>query len=215
MTDPAATPQMRRIFADIERRLRNLEGAPQLQRASFAGGTIAALDDDGTRVAEFGLLADGKYGLSINEGDDQRALLYVNHDRGYYLPVLEHAFTQAASGVIVTSGSFTTCFTALVPVPLAPTLILAVAATCDAATTGELRLVLSTGPTSDVATLAAGVQTSTQYQWEYGGAIGLGTSGFFVNVQARRTGGAGNVFIHFPRPLRQTAVYGVGTAGGL
>ncbi len=214
MPDPTTTPDVLRMLQDIDRRLRALEAAPQLQRASLTGGTITALNDDDVRVAEFGRLVDGKYGIAVNEADAKRSLLYVNDEDGYWLPVLEHGFSAAGVGVNITSGSFAIAHTALVPVPLGRILVVVVDCVTDAGTTGELRLRLSTGETSDVKTLPAGATTGTSFRWDYGGDIGLGIDGFFVYVEARRTGGAGNVNVRNPRPLREASSY-AGTPGGL
>lgn len=214
MADLASTPDLRRILQDIDRRLRNLEGAPQLQRASLTGGKITALNADGDRVAEYGELAGGGYGVAVNDADTLNTLLLVNDIDGVHVPVIEHAWQKANDSVAVTSGSFVTAWATLIPVPLARCITATITVVTGAGTTGEVRLTAVGIGSTTAKTCPAGAQTDATFSWDLGTNLGLGVSGVLINVEARRTGGANSVAVFEPLSLRESSAY-TAVVGGL
>lgn len=215
MTDPTNTPSLRQIFSEIERRLRALEGAPQLDNSSLRDGRITILNAAGTRVAEYGKAAGGGYGIAVNEAASLGTLLFVNDADGFFFPALEHAFVAADDKVTVTSGSFVTTHRAVIPNPMARVLRADIVATADVATTGELRVRLSTGETTATKALPAGAQTDCSLRWAHLRDIGSNSTTFVtLEVQARRVSGAGNVFVYRPPSLTQSSIF-TSAVGGL
>src|SRR5690606_9353405 len=123
MSDLANSPSLARMLGDLERRIRALEGAPQLQRASLTGGAITALNDLDQRVAEFGQLVGGGYGLAVNDSDNLQSLMIVSDDEGWLVPYQHHPVRDANDFVAVTSGSFVTVYRCYIPVPVAHVLL--------------------------------------------------------------------------------------------
>ncbi|MGE0344168.1 MAG: hypothetical protein AB7O86_14010 [Porticoccaceae bacterium] len=214
MGDLTTSPDLARTIAELERRIRTLETASQLQRSSLTGGTITALNDSGDRVAEFGQLVGGNYGFAVNDALSAQTLLLVDDARGVSVPVIEHAWLKADDFTVVTSGAFTTLFRCHVSVPLAQVYSVTVVVTTAVATTGEVRLNIPGFGTTNAKTCPAAAQTDAVFAWDPGMALGLGSTPFDIEVQARRTSGAGNVNVYTPYPIRESSAYPA-VAGGV
>lgn len=214
MADPAVPQTLADRLAALERRLASLERSPQLQNSSLTGGTITALNDSGQRVAEFGQLAGGNYGFAVNDALSTQTILLVDDARGVSVPVIEHAWLKADDFTVVTSGSFTTLFRCHVSVPLAQVYSVTVVVTTAVATTGEVRLNIPGFGTTNAKSCPAAAQTDAVFAWDPGMALGLGSTPFDIEVQARRTSGAGNVNVYTPYPIRESSAYPA-VAGGV
>lgn len=117
-------------------------------------------------------------------------------DQGIIHPVYHLPAYEANNFVPVTSGSFTTVWQGgMVGCP-SPAVGFDTQAGCDPGTTGEARLVMNHSggtSTSGVQSLSAGTFTSINYRWDHGVEL---RDSFTIELQARRTGGAGNVNVY-------------------
>lgn len=213
MGEVAVNPTLQAMFREIDRRLRALESAPQLQNSSLTGGSIVALNDVNQRVAEFGALVGGDYGFAVNEALSLRTLMLVTDAEGWTVPVWQHAWRSASASVTVTSGTFTPVYRTVIPVPMSTVIATQVTVITDAATTGELRLTIEGVTSTSVKTLPANVQTDTSFAWAHGRDIGLGAAPMSMMVEARRTSGAGNVYVFAPNPLESSSGYAPSPGG--
>ncbi|MFN0028414.1 MAG: hypothetical protein ACKV2O_14730 [Acidimicrobiales bacterium] len=200
---------------EVERRLRALERAPQLQNSSLTGGKVTALNDAGQRVAEFGKLAGGGYGIAVNDSGSLVTLIGVQDDTGWIAPGLVYPWRKITDGVVVTSPTFVTTYRTNILDLGGNTIVTAVSCFCPAATTGELRLSLPGFGSTANKVLAAGVTTVTQFRWLHG--IALGAFSPELNVEVRRTAGAGNIDVFEPDPIavRSNLLVTGATSGGI
>lgn len=185
----------------LERQVRALR-APQLQNSSLTGGKITALNDTGQRVAEYGSLVGGGYGLAVNDADTLESLFIMSDDDGLVTPDRHHNWRDATNGFVnVTAGAFTPVYRTVVLLPVARVVRCVVTTIQAAATTGELRLTIEGVASTSTKTLPAGVQTETVFMWAHGQSIGLGGFAQSWVLEARRTAGAGNVTVYEPDGL--------------
>lgn len=201
-------------LADIERRLRAMERAPQLQDSSLTGGSITALNDAGQRVAEYGELVGGGYGFAVNDANTLNSVFVMNDSNGLSAPDRHHGWRDANASVNVTSATFVPVYRTLVLIPASRVVQVVVVTLQGAGTTGELRLSIGGVASTAVKTLPAGVQTDTIFMWAHGQPIGLGAAPQGWVLEARRTAGAGNVTVFEPDGLHESSIIAP-AAGGL
>lgn len=112
----------------------------------------------------------------------------------------------AGQYVEVTSATFVpTCHWNL-PAAFSDVLNAWVAVTSDASTTGEVRIREAvSGAVTDILTIPALANQSAYFEWLHGVHLGDTTCEF--QIQARRTGGSGNINVYSPRRfLLDTAI---------
>lgn len=161
---------------------------------------LAMHDADGDLRARLGLIDEpnNRYGILVLDADGVTARLQAD-ERGLLTPYLAAPFVAATGDFLpVTSATFVATHLAQIEQITHEGLYCWVTATSDAATTGEMRLRnVSTGAVTDAVSIPAGSGgTQYQFRWLHGSALSFGPAGF--EVQARRTGGAGDVNIYRP-----------------
>lgn len=211
-----------RWMADMERRMRTQETATRAALTSItdaAGKELVRLDKDGIKIydaagllrARFGYInASVGYGLSVF--DAAGGLRFEVNDQGHRDPWLDHPWRPSTPLYVpVTSGTFVDVFECRVDLITHGGVASWVQWATDAGTTGEVRLLLAAS-TSSAVTLAAASSGVQQFKWLHGQALGTGPALF--KIQARRTGGAGNVNI-YPAAGCQMADPGACDADGI
>jgi len=206
----------------LERQVADLHAARGLRRSTMSGGAVR-VTDGGDEVARIGV---GGYSGYAGERLNRRSvriqaaggglMFLATAEDGLVWPPVQAPFGRVNDGIAVTSGSFATYWQSYL-VLTAGTVNTVATCTADAATTGEVRLTVGgTGLASAPRAIAAGDQTDVVFAWDLAGlGVTLGT-GLFLNVQVRRTSGAGNVNTYLPRPAQMSdrVVFG-GTADGI
>ena len=201
MADLSVPPSIAAELADIKRRLRAMEGAPQLQNSSLTGGKITALNDDEQRVAEFGSLVGGGYGIAINDADTLNSVLLVNDENGMRAPGVPWAFRDSTAFLAVTSGTFELTYRTFAAILASSSVEVTVVLATDVGTTGEVRMGVQGGPYAATQSIGSGANLTFNWGWLHGLGFGLGSTGQHFVIEARRTGGAGNVYVFQPDPL--------------
>lgn len=216
-------------LAELERRLRILESSPQLTQSSIKDGALTTYDASTRRVVVVGKQPDtGKWGISVFDATTGNRVVYLgeygsglygmfvdrtpgdgvieaNTSDGIVSPWLSHAFRRLSDFVAVTSGSFVSTHEALVELIQSKAVRVRIPWTTDGGTTGEVRLFLN-GSATNVRSLSAGGSGEAEFKWLHGATLGTGPQ--FFQIQARRTGGAGNVNIYMPLGLTVGSNFG-------
>ena len=210
---------------DLEQRLRNLEQAVYdglfnrtlrnsvLPEGSVeilkAGNLVLRLDADGLSVLDAtGTLRvrvgyiDASAGYGVKVLSPASGTLFNATDDGLRFPALNTPWIPqigAFTGLLtpITSASFVNVYQAewsqITHLGFASTVV----CTSDAGTTGEFRISADAGGTTSSVTIpAASAGTSQAFEWLHG--LGLNTGPTSFRVQARRTGGAGNINVYLP-----------------
>jgi len=210
--------QLAAKLLEIEERLRALETAPRITSTSQRGGSYQLLDDDGNLVWTFGEYTRGlvtDYGIQsrVPDGSGGYTTSLEINGGGMEAPHIPLQFTKSNDFVAITSGSFTTVWIGYASLLVSDTLLWRSVCSCDAATTGEAKLIAVGELETDVISLAASAFTNTYWDWLHGYPQG---SSFSVSLQVRRTSGAGNVNVYAPSIVSQAGSAGtVSTPGGL
>lgn len=146
-------------------------------------------------------------------------LFVATRTHGLHRPVQQFEWREVNVFTAVTSGTFDTQYQSVVTWLPTTAVKVDVAVGTDAGTTGEVRLQINHGGTlynsSAISVPAASAPDYRTFKMDLDGlSVPIGTT-FFANVQARRTGGAGNVNVFEPLPLRtwDTAINGADTDG--
>jgi hypothetical protein len=209
-------------IADLERRIRNLETSPRLTQSSVKDGAVTFYDAATRRVVVIGKQPDtGKWGISVFDALTGNRVVYLgeygtnlygmfvdrtpgdgvieaNTSDGIISPWLTHPFRRLNDFVAVTSGTFVSTHEAAVELIQSKAARVRIPWTTDGGTTGEVRLFLN-GSATNARSLAAGGAGEAEFKWLHGATLGSGPQ--FFQIQARRTGGAGNVDIYMPLGL--------------
>lgn len=156
-------------------------------------GEITWFDIDTDRVEQ---------GIIVQRTDGKDMLAIGANGRGLLSPVMTYQPRRLNEFITVTSGVFTPVWQFIVPSIPSNSIQVRVVVGCDVGTTGEVRLSIAGVGTTATIPCASGTTTDTTFKWDTE-EIGLDISSqFFVNVEARRASGAGNVAVHMPYPLR-------------
>jgi hypothetical protein len=138
------------------------------------------------------------YGVSIF--DEAADLRFEVNDDGYRDPWLPHPMVVASAFTTTTSATFVPVYQGQVQIVTHKGVSISVVVNTDAGTTGEFRLKnTDTGTTTSTVSVPALGSVSQTFQWLHGSALGGGPVRF--DVEARRTGGAGNVTVFQPYTL--------------
>ena len=200
---------MARWMADMERRMRTQETATRGASTSISdddGNELVRLDRTGWSMfdiagdmrVKIGLIdvANSRYGILVLDADGLTQRFRVD-ERGIITPYLSAPLVDADTDfTVVTSAAWVVTHRAQFEIVTHEGLYCWVTATSDAATTGEFRLRnATTGATTEAKVIpAASAGTEQQFRWLHGIALDVGPAVF--EVQARRTGGAGNINIY-------------------
>jgi hypothetical protein len=201
-------------IVDLESRLKIMETTSRLQSSSIRDGLLSIGDASGVTRAEIGKFADGHYGIRTVLPDGTE--LFRSDERGIIVPPLAVTMTTLTGGTVpdaanTTNASFEVLYVGEVPSFVHQGLRLRIGYGSDAATTGEMEVIIHQFGGADLATSAvlsigAAANTSATLSWLHG--INLPGPRCFVQIAARRTGGAGNV-----RVTRPYGCYFVGPDG--
>lgn len=200
----------------LERRLRDLETAPQQPNRTQKGGSFKLIPPDGVPASlftfgEFTHPTTGEeyYGVVgyDNKGDVVLALregvegLQYPHEYAPWRP--DGGGTLSASGAakITTNAAFETLFETYMEIPAFDCFYTLIAVTTPVGTTGELKLVSSAGSTATYS-IGSGASGTVQFNWLHPFSVGWGDdtapATARIEVHARRTGGAGDVSVFWP-----------------
>jgi hypothetical protein len=199
-------------FKDMERRLRILEQTPRLNKASVRDGRTIFQDGDGNIVVLLGAIEDGVYGELIISKIGW-PLSWYDNQHGQIYPGETINFANATSLFPCTSGSFVPTFNAAVLTATSEALAVSVPWTTDVGTTGEVRLnnfVLG-GAVTSARSLPANSSGIETFCWLHQQPVG--STPFRPRVDARRTGGAGNVNIFEPYIATMSSAAALAAAG--
>jgi len=192
---------------DMERRLKVLEHSPALPFSSSRGGRVRLLDSDDNLMTVFGRFSDGSnefQGFVMYDVNGEPMIMVRSDREGIIHPLVQAVFVPSNSFTPVTSGTFVTTHR-LNPISIYyDVLRVAVQVGSDAATTGEVRLreVNSGLTTTALATTAGTIQLGV-FEWLHGVTPGSGNGDFVID--ARRTGGAGNINVYMPNEAAFTS----------
>ena len=208
-----------RRLDDLEREVRELRASRGSSAPAFRGGAFRLLDDAGApRFAAGHVDLDGSvggdtsaYGVFVFGDDGAMALMVQEGYAGISYPanlVPLHPPTPAG----VTSGTFQTIVEGSVLFPAHEVLYVEGSVTTPAGTTGELRLTEGySGTSTDALVIPSDTNSVYLFRWVHPGPSGLYdgdphvTPNLFVGLQARRTGGAGNLTVYPPRSAELTS----------
>lgn len=163
-------------------------------------GGLTMYDGDGVGRTHVGRIGSGdNYGTQVFDSDG--GLRFWVDNVGYHDPWLASPWRnqQTPDEVAVTSGAFISTWSSNLQLITHKGLATTTYWRTDPNTTGELRLMDGTGATTATVSLAAGSAGSQQFNWLHHMTLGTGPAA--VSIQARRTGGAGVVYIAQPGPL--------------
>jgi hypothetical protein len=195
--DPALPPNLARDLAEIRRRLKNVESANRLQSSSVRGGAMLVLDDDGNSIVYMGRLIGTNDGLQVDGDGGATGMMHVSSQIGWAQPYLmTSTFVRPTEAETVTSGSFVDAWLAKAEQNLSEHVRFTCAVATDAATTAEVRFTVAGTPIGDTLVLAGSHSAYHEFAAPTGGVLFAGP--YWMALQARRTGGAGNVYVYRP-----------------
>ena len=196
-------------IADLKRRLRNLESAPQAPNRSQRGGTFRLIPEDGgpESLLYFGNFTDDstvdRYGVALYDTNGETVLATAEDAEGLLFPG-DLAQWAVPTVQTITSGSFVT----VAEVQLHPrahnTFYSTAAIICDVGTTAEVKVTNGVSATSTI-TIPSGGNGNMTLNWKHPFGSGweapaaLGSS--ILSWQVRRASGAGNVYAYPTRSL--------------
>lgn len=191
----------------------------------YAGDNLANLSNDTafqTALSAIVVRQDGTAGhvyyasLYRPDGDE--------HKLGLVHPVLQYDLQDTRPGALqqlpITSGTFVECWRAYVPMAYADKVECTIGAATDVGTTGEFRAKVncnSVDYTTAAQTLSSGANVGKGLNWSWMDDNNLipPLQGVTFSIEARRTGGAGNVYIYANGGMQVgSSVLGAGTVGG-
>lgn len=239
LTRPEIGGLLRKI-TDLEERLQRLERGNPLAGSLPPGESIEVLDPAdgsslvklgdldtlgvgasfrdaaGTLVTAIGQLTTGSGAMVGSEPDGNATnTFFLATSAGLVYPWITHSWYKANDAVNITAGAFTTAFHCRVELVQGSQAMVNVIVNSDVGTTGEFRLRHTvSGTTTSTVTIPSGTQVDQAFRWELGSNMVVGTGPHVFQIEARRTGGAGNVYIFAPGSLSISAQLG-GTATGI
>lgn len=206
--------QLEERLRRIEQELRAIQGKNPLNDAVFsgvlrntdaAGNTLVEIGPNGLKMYDAtGLLRarigyiNGAAGYGMSLWDQAGGLRFEVNDDGYRDPWLAHPWRKVNTPdrESTSSGSFVPLWRSRVEIITHGGVAIAAAWVTDAATTAEVRLAVS-GATTSAVSLAAGTSGVQPFKWLHGRTLGTGP--FYFEIEARVTGGAGQ--IHMDEPM--------------
>lgn len=213
MSGPAALAQELR---ELKRRVKELEASRPLGNTTLANGTLQVMDDNGFLLMEVGKISDRgveRYGLAVYVPSSGKPMFLATADGGIEYPGIDMRFVPFDGQRATVSGSFTAIYSARNLSIVADAFYVIVPWATDGATTGEVRLSDVYGGNTSAVALAGGSSGSVTFKWLHGWFI---NDPLNLRIEARRTAGAGNVYIYEPVMATQIAGdYVLATPSGL
>jgi hypothetical protein len=194
-------PNLAHELRELQRRLETLERAPRLTNASIS-------DPAGVERIVLGLLDDGNYGLEVFDADGGTRLR-VDGD-GLSAPYLPGVPRDPNEYLVTTSPAFVTVWHSVFQITSHLAIGGQIGWAADPGTTGELRLKLG-AETTDAVPLTAGSSGSQNFAWLHNAPLSSGPQ--YVEIQARRVSGVGNINIY--APMLDMRAAGGATASGV
>lgn len=216
---PVPTPaNLLAELADVKRRLRAIETAPQAPNRTQRGGSFRLIPQDGdpaslftfggypnpdTGADEFGVTGyDSKGDIVFALGEADEGLIFPH----LYTPWKPAAGASPLSGSgglkTVTTGSYESVFETYCEIPAHDSLYVLFAYATDGGTVGRVYLDSGTPGQTAAIDLPAGSSGTVRFNWRHPFSVGWGDSDTdataFVQLMARRSSGAGNVSIYWP-----------------
>lgn len=239
MIDPALPADIGAQFRALEERIKVLETAPRLN-ASATRGTFTVLDASGTKVAEISsagirfyssgveqarldpngvtgrsggvdvaVAGTTAYGAGIRVNDSaNRTHFLATTGAGIVFPYLATPWLKTNDFTAVTSATFTSPHFSWVELFSSKMFRFTVQVGTDAGTTGDLRVLVAGTQLGNIWSLSAGTLANHEFVAAHGQILDSGP--WVVELQARRTGGTGNVNVYRPSGL----VSGASSADG-
>lgn len=223
--------------ADFEARLRRLEGrlgrlerAPSMPETSQTGGSFVLYAEDGTELFRFGdyndVDATERYGVALFDANGA-IVLATDEDRGGLVWPGDLTQWGTTTPTAVTGAAFADFHSTGLAGINGNVLFAQGAVTTDVGTTGEVRVryasndAVTVGNTNAVAVGSGGSiiwQLAWLHPFDKGLTVDVDLSADIVSLwlEARRTAGAGNVYVYRPRFLWVTSdriVNGAAAAG--
>lgn len=196
----ALPPSLAREIEDLKKRIKILEGSNKLLASAIKGGSLDVFNANGDLISRIGLFPSGTVGFLVLRPDSEHSIIEANWESGLVHPWLGAEWTQPNQATTVTSGSFVTAWESWVELLYGSNLRFWVYVTADAATTGEVRFVRA-GVGAIGNTLTINASTSARYEFRIAHGLTVGSGPFAFNIEARRTSGAGNIYVYHPSPL--------------
>jgi hypothetical protein len=159
-------------------------------------------DPAGNVIARIGQISGGNNGMEIGDspsGFSTDTWLYAS-EAGLALPYITHSTYKADDFYTVTSGTFTAGYRYWMELlsyqrVKFPNCVVQTAV----GTTAEFRIhCLTTGNSTSAVAVGSGATVNQTFVWDVSAFLNVGFGPFVFELQARRTGGAGNVFIYAP-----------------
>lgn len=219
--------QMAAVLRDLKERMRTMETTGSLPSSSIAGGRLSVVNDEGTSdlvvLGEITLTTTNPPGTEVDRGilvqdSDGQEIFLATRNHGVIKPLEQWEWRVPSTVATSTSATFETKWQSVIMSLPTSALVVVVNAFVDAATTGEIRLNVLDSSSHIINTDAYTLTTSPAYYTFKVDAAGGGiprNENVFVNVQIRRTGGAGNVNVYEPMPCHawDTTIYGASVDG--
>jgi hypothetical protein len=196
----------------MEERMHTLETQQRLFNASIKGGSLQVLrGEDAKLVANIGV---GTYGSTIprtaeiitflDAGNNNTTFhLLLDEKYGWVLPRWHFNFV-ADTFIVVTSGSYINTWKTSLNIT-AQCLVVQLFITCDAGTTGKVRLDLNSRTTDEI-TINPSEQKFCKFSWDLRGKYDFG-SDLTLRIQNFRVSGAGNVNVYAPDACYLTSAF--------
>lgn len=196
---------------EIERRVRELEGARPMMATTMTGGTFELRSDTDERMLRFGAFGnadDGTplYGVVMYGENGENVFDVLDNERGLVYPHSYHQWVVSTPEP-VTSGTFQNLFECEVILPNADALQAGAVVITPAGVTAEVRIRESvSGETTNVVTVPADSQKLVLFEWQHPFSVGWGdTPGLirspFLHWEVRVASGVGTVSAYPPRHL--------------
>lgn len=202
MADPRLPASLADELATLKRRIAALERkAANTVGTNTMTGTLSVEDDTGVERVRMGSIGGGRSGIIAGDspsggGSDT---FFMVSELGLEVPYLALPVNRPNDGVAVTSGTFTSVWEWSVGNLTTKALQCHFAVAGDAGTTGEVRMGYAAGGLyTSTRAIAAGTTVSTNFLWDLPSGFVLGAGPYFFSLEARRTGGAGNIWIYRP-----------------
>lgn len=205
-------------IADLARRVKDLESAPQLGTSSIRGGSLAVLDGSGEPIALLGNVpnsagAQDATGFLVVDPVSGQATIWANDDDGLLCPqqgAAWHIITERFDSV---SATFETAFEARFEQVACPWVKTTVILSADATTPGEARLIhVQSGAVTNTKSIPAGSNALYTAYWTHGAAVHTGPA--TIQLQIRRVSGAGQVHAYTPSDVTFGNWRAFATTGG-
>lgn len=174
---------------------------------------LVIYDTSGNKVAVVGTNDLNEVGIDVSDPGTGVRLLKTVASLGLASPVGASTASWQRDGDFITktTGSFDRCYLAQFELITGKELKFRVDLETDVGTTGEVEVRINGSALGTVKTLASGFNQNVQFAASI--PLAIGTAGVQLEINARRTGGAGNVYVTMPYDLVMGSYLGA-TANG-